>query len=464
MSTRMIEQKQEEGKYSALTIFSFNIPLHRRSKSNRLLGNEEVPFSPENQEDDLFDPQSLEKDPLIIRFKRKRGHSSEDETQNAPRKSSRLTSEGYGYFESPVDPSPIAPRRGRPPRTVPVVELVDSSPEKIMIPLRGRGRPAKNSKRSKEEDEDEDDGDDGSSAFSANSDGDEDADSDDQEEEDDDDDDDNDDNSDDRPRRSSRKRKSTTAAKRGGRKKKQKKTAPKAKTSSSRVTRGRGRRSHQESDEDEDDEEDELPSSPEVVQKQTRRTSARSQRYTEEADEVESVDRGRPSNTRRSTRQRRSINYDEEDDGQSGAVQPQQGEDEDEDEEEEEEEEEVPQSRRGRTIKPPSNILKEIYEKEKEEKEERQRQKQKQERQSSKQPVSSSSSQLHNLELSTTRKRIDPETKHTLQLIIQKAEELDGDYQFFALPVDPSVAIGYYQIIQQPMDLSTIRSVLYSTS
>jgi hypothetical protein len=125
-----------------------------------------------------------------------------------------------------------------------------------------------------------------------------------------------------------------------------------------------------------------------------------------------------------------------------------------EDDVDQEEEEEEPQhhTRHGRTIKTPANIM-DIYSKEKEEKEfhkQQLKQKEKELQQKTSIPANTLESSLH-------RKRIDPELKKIFHTIILKIEDFDSEYQFFANPVDPTVALGYYDIVQNPMDISNIR-------
>jgi hypothetical protein len=57
----------------------------------------------------------------------------------------------------------------------------------------------------------------------------------------------------------------------------------------------------------------------------------------------------------------------------------------------------------------------------------------------------------------TSGKRLDPETKRQATLLLNFADELDQEWQIFASAVDPDDAPGYYSIIENPMDLGTLR-------
>jgi hypothetical protein len=116
-----------------------------------------------------------------------------------------------------------------------------------------------------------------------------------------------------------------------------------------------------------------------------------------------------------------------------------------------EEEETKPVSRSGRVVKPPPN-LGDIYAKEKEEKLSL-----KQAKLSKEKSISEYIKGSKDVSASSAGKRIDPDVKKVLLQILDYATILDEEYKFFSDPVDPDVVLGYYDIISNPMDLSTIR-------
>jgi hypothetical protein len=72
----------------------------------------------------------------------------------------------------------------------------------------------------------------------------------------------------------------------------------------------------------------------------------------------------------------------------------------------------------------------------------------------------SNSNNHSNHEQESVRKsnnRIDPELKRQMMQIVTSAEEIDSENNFFADPIDLNEAPGYCDIIEFPLDLSTIR-------
>lgn len=59
-------------------------------------------------------------------------------------------------------------------------------------------------------------------------------------------------------------------------------------------------------------------------------------------------------------------------------------------------------------------------------------------------------------------RRVDPEVKRLMLQVVAHAEELDSDYNVFADPVTEEIAPGYFELIEHPVDLSTIRYVVLS--
>jgi hypothetical protein len=58
---------------------------------------------------------------------------------------------------------------------------------------------------------------------------------------------------------------------------------------------------------------------------------------------------------------------------------------------------------------------------------------------------------------SSSARRLDPEVKRLMLQVVDHADELDAEYNIFAEPVTEDVAPGYFQIIQHPVDLRSIR-------
>ena len=54
-------------------------------------------------------------------------------------------------------------------------------------------------------------------------------------------------------------------------------------------------------------------------------------------------------------------------------------------------------------------------------------------------------------------RRVDPDVKRVMLQVVDYADTLDGEYNLFADPVTEDIAPGYFQLIQHPVDLRTVR-------
>ena len=66
---------------------------------------------------------------------------------------------------------------------------------------------------------------------------------------------------------------------------------------------------------------------------------------------------------------------------------------------------------------------------------------------------------IENSNIRKSTQRIDPELKRQMLAIVSLADEIDSKSKFFEFPVDFDSAPGYCDIIEKPLDISTIRFV-----